>query len=299
MSARRSFGRALVGVTVGSLGLAITLALNGSTKGNSEPLPGPVTVREATLLSDAEHAMERDCMTGKGFRYWITQGSPVPDSREFPYVVDDVVWARKHGYGSDIDRRVDALRRSDPNTRYLQGLPPQRRKAAIEALNGDDRRGTLEVRLPSGMIMGRSANGCTADAERALYGDLRAWFQAKEITANLDGLRHLRVMGDPRYVAQMRLMLDCMHAHGYEFNDLGQARSTYLNPDEPQKRAAEVKTAVTEANCASSTGTSALATQLDRKYGEEISRKYQSVYTTRYRLEHKALTRARAVLKAR
>lgn len=167
----------------------------------------------------------------------------------------------------------------------------------IVALNGDFRRGTLEVKLPMGATMGRSDNGCTADAERALYGDLKTWFEAKQITANLTELRRMRVLNDPRYLARTRMVLGCMRKHGHTYDGLDKARAAFLGTHASNDRAAEISAAVTEAKCATSTGFSAFADRLDREYGEEISRKYRSVYATRFRLEHKALARARSALK--
>jgi hypothetical protein len=285
-------------IGTGSLGIALAISWATVDKGHSAPPPREVTAQEATLLQHAEKIIQRDCMARKGFRIWNTAENPLPENREFPYVIDDVAWARKHGYGSDMRRRVEELRRSDPNTRYLRRLSPQRRAAAITALNGDARLGTLEVRLPTGTVVGRSDSGCTAEAERALYGDLKTWFRAKQITTSLSSMGRMRVLNDPRFTAHVRLLAGCMRQHGYRYDDLGQARAAFLDPRTPKERAKEIQSAVTEANCANSTGLSRVADQLDREHKEAISKQYHLAYATRFRLQHNAVPRARSALKA-
>ncbi|MEO3868826.1 hypothetical protein ABGB18_08360 [Nonomuraea sp. B12E4] len=154
------------------------------TPAESADLPPPVTAGEARVLWDAEQSLLRDCMARHGFKYWVAPHDPIPEDRDFPYVVDDLGWARRHGYGSDIREHVSRLRDEDPNRLYFEGLPAQRRKAAFVALNGEGPRpGTvkrrpdqLEVRLPTGGRVRRSAVSCTSQAQRQLYGEVwRLW----------------------------------------------------------------------------------------------------------------------------
>ena len=57
----------------------------------------------------------------------MTDASPLPDDQQFPYVLTDIGWAARHGYGSDLERQAERLRQGDPNTVYLLSLTPQRR----------------------------------------------------------------------------------------------------------------------------------------------------------------------------
>ncbi|GAA3131974.1 hypothetical protein GCM10010521_17370 [Streptomyces rameus] len=127
------------------------------------------------VLAVAEQLPERDCMRRHGFRFWVVARATA--RRDFPYLLDDIGWARAHGYGAE--QRV-ALRRAaaiDPNKHYLLSLPPDRRPAVVAALAGPRPEG-LTADLPNGIRVTHSDTGCTAEAERRLYGDLPAWFRA-------------------------------------------------------------------------------------------------------------------------
>lgn len=290
-----------VSVGAGGLGVAAVLLFGPTvTAGDdrSTPPSRPTTTEERALLHRAVRVAERECMLRKGFRFWITPENPLSGDRQFPYLIDDVAWARKHGYGSDLRRRVSELRQTDPNARYLRTLTPERRSAAVSALNGDSRLGALEVRLPTGVVVGRSSHGCTAEAETTIYGDLKTWFQASETTTSLSMLRRTRVLEDPRFNESMKRVLACIRRHGHEYAGLGAVRAAFSDPKTAKERAEEIRVAVTEATCAVGTGAASVADRLDREYEEEISRRYRALYSTRYRLELDALPRARSVLGA-
>lgn len=263
---------------------------------NPQTPPGrDVSRQEKHLLYTAEQILQRRCMQRYGFQFWITPENPLPEDREFPYVVDDVPWARRHGYGSDLRRRVNELRRSNPNQRYLRTLSPQRRAAAITALDGD-RNKVLEVQLPTGAVMGRSERGCSAEAERRLYGDLGTWFHAKAITADLLAIRRARVLGDPAFAAAVRRWSACMTGHGYAFASPDATRSAFPDPQTAAVRTREIRLAVAEATCAGSSGLADTARHLDRRYEKALNKQYWPVVTTRLHLELAAVPRARSVL---
>ena len=80
-------------------------------------------------------------MARLGFRLVLTT-DPVPETaRSFPFVVDDVAWTRRYGYGLAFERVAAAGRATDPNETYFRGLSPQRRVAALRAFNGDPANG--------------------------------------------------------------------------------------------------------------------------------------------------------------
>ncbi|WP_371657684.1 hypothetical protein [Streptomyces sp. NBC_00280] len=251
----------------------------------------PLTAREKSLLYEAEQAMVQSCMARKGFQVWKVPENPVPEDKSFPYVVDDVAWARRHGYGSDVRRRIDQVRRSDPNRRYLQGLPPNRRTQAVDAYSG--RTGGLEVRLPTGVTAGRSTDGCLAETEGTLYGGLGNWFRAKAVTDSLGSIRRADVFADPQFRDSTREWAACMREHGHRYADPGQARAEFAS-DTAKDRNKEVRTAVDEARCAHSSGLSATARRLDARYDKRLQQKYRAAVDSRLRLERAALPRARA-----
>ncbi|MGA4844890.1 hypothetical protein ACOBQB_00810 [Streptomyces sp. G5(2025)] len=87
--------------------------------------------------------MGRRALTALGAVMTSTPGRLTGCGEEYDpgFVLDDVGWARTHGYGSDIDRKTKVVRRNDPNRRYAQGLPPARLTRHRPALNGEAQSG--------------------------------------------------------------------------------------------------------------------------------------------------------------
>ncbi|MEV6962466.1 hypothetical protein AB0M97_25410 [Streptomyces sp. NPDC051207] len=244
-------------------------------------------------LHDAEQLLIQACMERHGFRTWPTPyENPVADDTEFPYAVTDPEWAGRHGYGSDIQRRVGELMRSDPNRRYFGSLSPERRTAAVTALSGPRPVGLL-AKLPGGSVVRRSSAGCVSEAERDLYGDLRTWYTVKKITDNLHGLRVKRVMADEEYERSVKDWSACMRKKGYPYATPGEARASALEAVVGgEGRGDEIRTAVAEARCAADSGLTGTARRLDERYERSISRQYRKEISTRRALEAAALPRA-------
>ncbi|MFD5949810.1 hypothetical protein ACFWAZ_29290 [Streptomyces collinus] len=260
--------------------------------------PQPLGAEERELLHDTEQTLLRQCMRQQGFRLWKVPLKPVPEQREFPYAVDDVKWAREHGYGSDLQERAEKLRTEDPNRRYFEGLPAERRAAARAALHGRDRRGGPSVTLPGGGVARRSGDGCTAQAQTRLYGDFARWFRTKTFTDNLTGLRTARVGAEPAFRKAVKDWSSCMRGRGHAYDDPGRARRAFTAPTAGKTaaatgrtRSAEVSTAVAEAECARGSGLSEVAERLHRRHGERLRAEYREQVNERLRLEHAALLR--------
>jgi len=284
------------------LAASLCLAAGCTTAPAPDPTAsiGPVrelTARETALLHDAEQILVRDCMRQHGFRYFPLPRNPVPENRSFPYVIDDVAWARRHGYGSDIQRRLAELDEADPNRRYYNSLSPAQRTAALAAINGERPVG-LSARLPSGGVMARSDRSCTSAAERELYRDLPTWYRVEHVTDDVVGLWRGQVAGDPAFRAAVGRWAVCMREHGYGYTSPALARAELTRPDQPAGRDREIQVAVAEATCATSTGLAATATALDQHYASQVRRQYAPEFATRQRLELAALPRAGATVSA-
>ncbi|GII75414.1 hypothetical protein Sru01_03960 [Sphaerisporangium rufum] len=251
-----------------------------------------LTEQEKDLLHDAEDKLMRSCMKARGFDMWAVPRRPLPEDRDFPYVIDDVMWASRHGYGTDIYAQRDRLRRSDPNRRYFTGLPPAERQRALDALHGERSARQLKVRTPNGMTVGRADDGCIAQAQEKLYGDLDVWFRVTTMTDALTEMRGRQVLADTGFAESVKNWSTCMGAKGFRFPDPYEARAAFTKPDKPAARAEEVRTAVAEARCASSSGLSDTIRRLDRQYGERLRGAYSGEVNTRLRLELAALGRA-------
>ncbi|HEY9371071.1 hypothetical protein, partial [Streptomyces sp.] len=219
------------------------------TEERAAPAPSTLTWSDQQSLTRAEQRLISDCLAERGFRYEIRVPQE-PPPRRFPYVVDDVAWARAHGFGRDEERRIAALKAADPNERYFRGLPPRRQKAALAALNGARPVG-LSARMPGGGVVAASDQGCTARAQRRLYGDLRGWFEARLTVANLTPLYVPKVRADPGFRRSVTAWAACMTGRGHR----------YANPDAlraalpgVRTRVAETELVVAETECAADSG---------------------------------------------
>jgi hypothetical protein len=250
---------------------------------------------DADTLHAAEQVLLRDCMVRAGFEYQITPASAVPDQRTFPYVIDDVAWAQRHGYGTDIQRSLTALRAADPNQRYFRSLPAARRAAALVAANGARPTG-LVAKDPQGGVMTHSDQGCQADVDRELYGDAQAWFQAKVTAQAMSPMKVERVTADSRFTTATAGWAGCMRSAGYHYDNPAKAREALPPPEKPLPFAGERRMAVTEAQCAVSSGLSATAKALDTQYELELHRQYSHDLGIESALKQAALPRARDVL---
>ncbi|MDO3686134.1 hypothetical protein [Micromonospora sp. C28ISP2-4] len=259
----------------------------------------PASGTPAEMRYAATQVLIRDCMQRRGFHYWPAPRQPVPELREFPYVLDDVSYARRYGYGGALERRLQEAMAADPNTRYVRELPQERGAAAVRAVNGDPGEpDALRATLPGGGTVRRSSHSCTSEAERQLYRDLPGWYRVTRITDNLAGLRVGRVLADPRYAGGVAEWRRCMRAAGHDVADPASARVSVPEPAAGAASAGEIRLAVTEATCAARTGFGRLARRLDAEHRRALDRRFHTEVAERLRLEAAALPRARAVLAA-
>ncbi|WP_147312428.1 hypothetical protein [Thermomonospora umbrina] len=257
---------------------------------------------EARILWDAEQILIRDCVARAGFRYWVPSYPPFPEGREFPYVLDDLDWARKNGYGAALRAHMRKADEADPNRRYLKSLPVARRRAVLVVLNGvgptpgarGRRPDEVEAWLPTGGVVRRGTADCPSQAQRALYGDLAGWFRATRVTGSLTALTEARVLGDPRYGAAVRPWASCMERRGHPFATPARARTETLRT--APRHAEEVEVAVAEASCAEVTGLASRARSLEAEHAHIVTTPYRAEVVALRRLRLEALPRARGVV---
>jgi hypothetical protein len=255
-----------------------------------------VTEHETALLYKAEQLLTKKCMHQRGFEYWIVEENPVPEYREFPYVLDDVSWARRHGYGTDLERRMQELSSSHPNKQHVMRLPLQQRQAWLAAVNGRLSDEQLKATLPTGGVISRSARSCTSVAEQKLYGDVRTWYRVKEFTLSLKSLQRDGTVSDARFTAAVSRWALCLRDKGYKYLTPAEVRTELYSPGQRKSQAEWVRLAVTEATCADRTGLAKIARELDRHYAQKLRDKYPAETLTKLRLELAAVPRARAVV---
>ncbi|MFJ8723114.1 hypothetical protein [Streptomyces sp. NPDC093269] len=82
---------------------------------------------QAETLDLAKQILIGHCMRRHGFRFWVVPKRVEKTQRDFPYVIEDIDWAKLHGYGKDIQKKLENAEKRDPNQRYFSSLsaPPQ------------------------------------------------------------------------------------------------------------------------------------------------------------------------------
>lgn len=246
------------------------------------------------LLRQAEERLIKQCMSRHGFEY-REQPPPVP-VREFPYVVDDIAWARQHGYGHLVDRPDPAA--TDVNEPILAGLSPDRQEAWHRTLLGAGRQLTVDI-AGLGKISAPD-NGCAAEARRTLYGDLAGWYRARRTVDHL-GI-HLRneVMGDPRYRVGLAAWAVCARGRGYPSSTPRQLREFTLKAAEHaqsgQARTLEVAAAETEAQCAHRAGLPATIRALERIHRPAVEGRWAGQRKALQSFSQEATPRAQQIL---
>ncbi|ASU84045.1 hypothetical protein CDO52_15725 [Nocardiopsis gilva YIM 90087] len=266
-----------------------------SDTASGDALPRNPTPQEEEALAKAEQLLLKECMEDKGFEYWIAIEEPQPETKDHRYVIDDPDWAEKHGYGSELQRERAELREKDPNRVYFESLPEERRADALRAANGPQPVG-LRATTPDGMSLDRSDQGCTSQAQRELYGDLPAWFQARVTVDSLPEIRYQRVIGDPRYKEAAKPWAACMSAAGHEYATPLELRDALPPPEAPMPKEDEVDLATAEARCAVESGFADVVADLDSHYAGELRREYASALAEKRRLQLDALPRAYSVI---
>lgn len=254
--------------------------------------PRLLTIAERKVLAQAEKILTRDCMKREGFSFWVTPEPPEPLERLFPYVIDDKRWAAANGYGRGIRERREESARNDPNRRYFDRLSTDRKAAAITALNGPTPEG-LEADVPGMGRIRHSDKGCVSYAQRELYTDLHAWYQAKKVTDALDRTARVAVAGDPKLLPATRQWATCMHERSLPYDTPQKTREHFaLRPE-----AGEFTTAQAEAVCARSTGLAATLQELSSAHRQQMNSRHPTEVKNRALLEYKALSRARDIVR--
>ncbi|MFJ9423615.1 hypothetical protein [Streptomyces sp. NPDC101249] len=310
-SAARRRTRLLGAVCATAAGVALTLSGCGRDTGPTGP--GTPTAPVARLgyaddlrIADAEQRLVTRCMAEHGFRFWERRGPSLEESRPVGYVQDDVDWARAHGYGSRIMAKEDRARLRDPNPAYRDSLSASRRSAYDTALDGGRSAPVLSTREPGGGTVRKQSGGCTAEAERALYGDPLTWFRTDTTAGNLRPLYVGKLLHDPEFTRAVRGWSRCMGRAGHPFADPGAARRAARDHAAEQSTAAEARTfaaevtvAVADARCARAVSLRAVGERREAHYLGRLPADLLRTLARYDRLRRDALTRAEKVVPAR
>jgi hypothetical protein len=301
------------GGLAGAVALTLAAAAGVLVLGDRNADQAPATTRqpaqaelgrqEITVLDRAQRILADQCMVRRGFtrddeaRAAVTVPDPGPP--QFRYVIDDPAWARTRGYGLAERRRAMAARAASAGQRRHESLPAAAKLAYDRAYTGGDRP-DLSAVAPTGVTVQASADGCLADAQRRLYGDLHRWFTARVTANNLAPAVMNAVWRDPRYGSAEQVWARCMRAAGVPVAGprAARAEADRRGAGRPavQAHAAEVAVATAEATCARTTGFGAVVRRIDREHSAAFQATYAGQLDAHRRLQRAALPRARAVV---
>lgn len=281
-----------MGLFVGGLLLVAGCGAASSTLAKQPQQPASLT--DSQELTQAQDILTGACMRAHGFDYTLTgQLTQNADSREFPYGIDDVAWARTNGYGFTQRAALSAAQHDNPNAQYIRSLIPDRQAAYSAAMFGS-KTDQVSVTVPSGDTVVQNADGCLAAAERRLYGDFTRWFRAQTVTGNLEPAIEPKVFADPRYLAARRAWSACVGAYGHPA----------AGPAELESQAAaagagpEREIAAIDAACNARTKLAATGRALDAELGAPVRAEYRWAIDDYAALRREALPRAAAITRA-
>ncbi|KMS76371.1 hypothetical protein ACM01_05990 [Streptomyces viridochromogenes] len=301
---RQAFVSACAGVTVVgvvAVGCTSQQTQSAGSAGSRSQLREP-TDTEQILLRRAQQTLVKACMEGAGFKYWIGPLPTVDELKGGGYVLTDVSWARKHGYGSRFKERLQDVQRNDPNNAYANSLPQEERVRYSKVLEGGESSAMLKAELPGGGAIQTPRHGCQADAKDQLYGDFGAWFRAEKIAIGLPARYVPDLLNDQRFVNAVESWSVCMGKAGHDYATPQEIREKLpdLTADMTKKEAyaTEVDMAVAEATCATETALSRTAHALEDEYRNKQPQKYLKAVATYQRMTLAALPRAKDITRA-
>ncbi|MDF3139934.1 MULTISPECIES: hypothetical protein [unclassified Streptomyces] len=186
-----------------------------------DPDPGyrELTYAEQALVERAEALLTKRCMEKEGFRYWIGPIASIAERQGGGYVLSDLGWARKYGYGTGLEEQANKNRLADPNNAYAGKLSRPELIRYNTALDGSPGNGWVSVDLPGGGTVQTTAGGCRAQALDRLYGDFRAWFHADRTAENLKPLYAPDIVKDTRFKRALTAWAACMNKAGHPYAD--------------------------------------------------------------------------------
>jgi hypothetical protein len=181
---------------------------------DASALPRTASAGAVSMLQAAEYRLTARCVRAHGLELGSrptggqAAAASADDRPRFPYGIDDVRWARRHGFGAGDAAEVQ---RSERPVK----APPRRAARRLEQVLFGDRKHIVTVRLPTGYVVATSMNGCVSQAQQRLYGDMIRWFRANTLVTNLGALTQQQVVDDPGFRARTRAWSACVRRASY------------------------------------------------------------------------------------
>ncbi|MFI2645265.1 hypothetical protein [Streptomyces sp. NPDC018610] len=223
---------------------------------------------ERKRLFEAQERAIAACMARRGWPYqpvaWQPADGDVTAARGLARG-DDIPLHHRLGYGVTT---VGTSKPADPNERYTASLSSRRQERYSAALFGTPAH-RLDARLPTGEVTFVYTDGCTAQAEEGLYGDLEKWLVADTTVVNLPAEVENRVRAARELAATEKPWSACMASHGFRFSSPDDARNriaraasgqrTTPRTDVERMRQREISQATVDATCDRAVGRSRVA----------------------------------------
>ncbi|MGW3567810.1 hypothetical protein ACWDSL_28820 [Streptomyces sp. NPDC000941] len=261
-----------------------------------------LTDAEQVRVERAEEILVKKCMEREGFTYWVGRVPSVPERQSYSYVLDDVGWAEKYGYGTRLQQEAEEARLNDRNIAYENALPKAERIRYSKALDGRPSSDVLSAELPGGGTIETPRSGCRADAKGRLYGDFPAWFRVEKTATNLTSLYVPDLVKDKRFLGAVETWSRCMRKEGHDYADPSELRQELpaltkgLSP--AKAHTTEVELAVVEATCATETSLGNTLRTLENEYRDKKLKRYRDDIAVHQRMGLAALARAEHIASA-
>lgn len=268
--------------------LLVAAGCGAAEQPRSAGAPRALTAQERERLERTELRLVERCMRARGFAQPADpRPQPAAATPEHPFGIEDVGWAKRHGLGLRLAER------SGPRSEAT-AADQRESEALYGALDGP----LVRVELPNGSIAAASEQGCTAEAQRRLYGDFARWFRTRVVVDNLGGVVAPLLHRDAAFRRAVADWQRCMSAAGHPAADPGELRARVQRrsrtlPDRRARRL-EVAAAVAEARCVTTTDLAEVGRSAQQRARARVGRQYRRVVLRHRALQRDALRRVLA-----
>ncbi|MFD8522605.1 hypothetical protein ACFV2D_21720 [Streptomyces capillispiralis] len=298
MSMNRSANRSLRTAVLTSLLLLLSTACGEAAKGVQEG-PAYPTKKQHALLWQAQSNLVGKCMRERGYFYEVDNGKSPPARDGFPFGIESVAWAEKYGFTDPGTVQEGRARTGNPNQRYYETLTKEKQARYMAALYGG-RRDLVSVELDNGAVVSASRRGCSAAAERELYGDFSRWFTHSTVASQLKSSALSAAMEDSAYVRATHAWARCVAGLGHEADSPQQLRQSFEERRSAMTKEDSVRMertlAVAEATCVRRTELARTGKRLHEVHLKRVEKKKQALFHTYRSMWNGALKKSQKII---